>query len=628
MQYPIYGTVELARQTGGMQHNTKRKLLAYFVLLAMILTQFSPAATQSHHSGTVPPTNLYDYEYWFGNQHSHINQDGDDGATGSTAEQAFAYAKNLPHLQYFAVTPHLHASRSGSATLWYESTYDAIRASAVAATTDDFVALVGVEVGTISKGGHWNLYNAQDLVGQDHPDGDWDDTDDYYEHTIGLAAAGETIAVQYNHPNNTDFGNRYDPNAASYVGALAVSSGNAFSTVEDFSDSGSNYESEWAHFLNLGWKLAPSADQDNHNATWGASSTEYTVIFQPGGTLLNPTNVVRGIQSHSSYATEDPNMHIGFTANGWSMGQTISGSTDVAFVIWWDNPSETLYNLNNAITNTEPGNDVIQNIWIYQNGFSSAVAITTPNTIAGTWQVTVTATAGDWFVVKFQDTQSLATKRSTTKDYTWSAPVWYDPTHADVPLTVPMTRTVTLSAITAGQWYDLKPLCGQVYFTETGTTHNVTVTMAYTYPTASYTGLPRHYHIEGDGDGIAAQLALCYSHAELTAAHIPLSSETQLHLYHNPGAGSEWTAHSTVDATRDRITAANVTAWGVWGIGLPTNAPTANRLHTLRAYSNAYLPSIIGLLLIIIVNSSDHRRGARNNKRNDNANHHHRQRSA
>jgi hypothetical protein len=582
--------------------SNNRKLIACSLLLLLLLTPTftTRAIAQTHHTGTVPPTNLYDYEYWFGNQHAHVNEDGDDGYPGSTAADAFAYAKNIPHLQYFAVTPHLHASRTGSATLWYESTYDAIRASAVAATTENFVALAGLEVSTISSGGHWNLFNAQDLVGQDHPDGDWNDADDYYEHTVDLADAGETIAVQYNHPHNTDFGDRYDPNAAPYVGAIAVSSGPAFSTATDFSDTGSNYESVWAHFLNLGWKLAPSADQDNHEATWGASSTEYTVIFQPGDTPLNLANVVRGIQTHSSYATEDPNMRVGFTANGWSMGQTIGGSASVAFAIWWDNPSATIYNNNAAIARTEPASDVIQNIRIYKNSFTSPVATGAPNTIAGTWLVTVTATAGDWFVVRFQDTQTLGTAR-TTKDYTWSAPVWYDPANADLPLVVPMTRTVTLSDIAAGQLYDLKPLCGSVYFTATGTTHNVTVTLAYTYPTATYTGLPRHYHIAGDGDGIAAQLTLCYSHADLTAAHIPLSQEADLHLYHNPGTGSTWTEHTLVDTTRERLTAANVTAWGVWGIGLTAAPPTITQLHTLRAHPTAFLPLLAALLLIIIV---------------------------
>jgi cell division septation protein DedD len=53
-------------------------------------------------------------------------------------------------------------------------------------------------------------------------------------------------------------------------------------------------------------------------------------------------------------------------------------------------------------------------------------------------------------VVRFQDSASLPPARSTNNDYTWSAPVWYDPTHADVPLTiiddVPPTSSPTPTA--------------------------------------------------------------------------------------------------------------------------------------------------------------------------------------
>jgi hypothetical protein len=385
-----------------------------------------------------PPNSLADYERWTGSNHAHTGMDGDDGATGSTAAQAFAYAANLPHLDYYIITPHVHQSRSGPATLWSEATYDLIRASAISATTPSFVALAGQEVSTISTGGHWGLLNAEDMVGTDHPDGDWNDDDDYYDHVAGLGASGEMIAAQFYHPQSGDFGNRYDAGAAAYFGTFAVSSGPATATTTDFSSEGSNssYQTRWANFLNMGWKLSPAADQDNHEATWGASSSEYTVIVRPQGTTLNAANVLGGLREHMTYATEDANMQIGFTANGWSMGQTIGGGETISLTVWWNNPASTLINANNGVTVTEAADDAIRNIWIYRNSFSSAVVMTSPNTISGTWQVTVTAAAGDWLVVKFQDSSSLSPARSTTKDTTWSAPVWYNPAQADAPIVV------------------------------------------------------------------------------------------------------------------------------------------------------------------------------------------------
>ncbi len=416
-------------------------LFLSITLSASPLAFFDHTISPIQAAGSIP-AGLQDYERWVGSQHSHVNMDGDDGASGTTSAQAFAYARNIPHLDYFILTPHLHQSRSGSATLWYESTYDTIRADAASATTANFIAIPGVELSSISSGGHWNLYNAQDLVGQDHPDGDWNDGDDYYDHVVQLAQGGENIAAQFNHPSSTDFGSRYDATADPYFGTYAVTSGYTYDTSELFAGNGDNglYEENWGAFLNLGWKVSPAADQDNHRATWGASSSEYTVIVRPAGTTLNQANILQGIRDHMTYATEDANMQIGFIANDWSMGQTIGGNSNVAFTIWWNNPSETLYNHNTGGSVTEPANDAIQTIWVYKNNFVTPVATYTPNTTSGAWNVTLSAEVGDWFVVKFQDTYTFATDatygRLATKDLTWSAPVWYDPANADPQLVV------------------------------------------------------------------------------------------------------------------------------------------------------------------------------------------------
>jgi hypothetical protein len=418
------------------------RLIALGLIVALIAATLPRAlnsnAASVYHVAARTPTGLQDYERWFGSQHSHTDMDGDDGYTGATAATAFAYAKNLPHLQYFIITPHVHQARSGSETLYSDATYQTIRASASAATTSNFVAIAGQEISTISSGGHWGLFNANNLIGADHTDGDWNDADDYYDHVAGLGAAGEQIAAQFNHPQSGDFGARYDAGAAPYFGTVAVSSGPAFSTVANFSEDGSDsgYQTRWTELLNLGWKVSPAADQDNHENTWSAATSEYTVIVRPKGTALNANNVIGGLREHMTYATEDPNMQIGFVANGWSMGQTIGGDANVSFTIWWNNPSAVITNSNISVTVVETPTDAIQTIWIYKNGFTSAAAIYHPNTVSGTWNVSVPATIDDWFVVKFQDSYSLSPDRAATKDYTWSAPVWYDPSHADTPLQV------------------------------------------------------------------------------------------------------------------------------------------------------------------------------------------------
>jgi hypothetical protein len=75
-------------------------------------------------------------------------------------------------LQYFISTPHVHCR-----VLWHLRGRKSAR-----------------------SGGHWSLFNASDLVGADHPDGAWNDEDDYYDHVAGLGASGEVIAAQFDHP--------------------------------------------------------------------------------------------------------------------------------------------------------------------------------------------------------------------------------------------------------------------------------------------------------------------------------------------------------------------------------------------------------------------------------------------
>src|SRR5512136_2219624 len=189
------------------------------------------------------PAGLQDYERWFGSEHAHIGMDGDDGAAGSTAAAAFAYAKNIPFLKFYMVTPHVHAGRSvGDTTLYSDATYNTILSQADSATTASFVAIAGQEVSTISSGGHWNLFNASAMVGSNHPDGDWNDSDDYYDHVAGLGTMGEDIAAQFNHATTGDFGNRYDAAAAPYFGTFAVSSGYTGATCQNFCENGSYLE--------------------------------------------------------------------------------------------------------------------------------------------------------------------------------------------------------------------------------------------------------------------------------------------------------------------------------------------------------------------------------------------------
>src|SRR5574340_523711 len=116
-----------------------RRIWTLLIIMAVFITVLS--MLPFGHLSTVQaagriPAGLQDYEIWFGSQHTHIGMDGDDGASGSTATTAFNYAKNLPFLNYYIVTPHVHAGRTvGDTTLYSDATYNTIRSQADNATT-------------------------------------------------------------------------------------------------------------------------------------------------------------------------------------------------------------------------------------------------------------------------------------------------------------------------------------------------------------------------------------------------------------------------------------------------------------------------------------------------------------
>src|SRR6185436_9525103 len=81
--------------------------------------------------------------------------------------------------------------------------------------------------------------------------------------------------VEWCHPSSGDF-NSYAVTAdgLSTVHLMSLISGPAFSTSTTESDVGSTTGNEilFQDALRKGYRVSPTADQDNHNITWGAST--------------------------------------------------------------------------------------------------------------------------------------------------------------------------------------------------------------------------------------------------------------------------------------------------------------------------------------------------------------------
>lgn len=146
-------------------------------------------------------------------------------------------------------------------------------------------------------------------------------------------------------------------------------------------------------------------------------------------------------------------------------------------------------------------------------------------------------------------------------------------------------ETRQMAELYAETLYDFSPqVCASLWFTKTGAVpDSVVITLTHETPSAGGNGLPRRYEVVATGGSdYQGQLTLCYEDDELTQAGIDAGQEANLHAYRFTGS-STWEEYSVVDTGNNTVTANNVTEFGIWGLGIDGNQPTAVDLFALSA---------------------------------------------
>ncbi|MGH9949045.1 MAG: hypothetical protein ACRD6X_17885, partial [Pyrinomonadaceae bacterium] len=83
---------------------------------------------------------------------------------------------------------------------------------------------------------------------------------------------------------------------------------------------GDSLESRCRKYLNMGFRLAPVGDHDNHRSNWGRHTAARTGVWSNG---LSPAEFVEAYKERRVFATEDNEMSVAFlTENKW-MGSVI-----------------------------------------------------------------------------------------------------------------------------------------------------------------------------------------------------------------------------------------------------------------------------------------------------------------
>jgi hypothetical protein len=410
-----------------MVGSVARPAMPAFHALPMHRSAIQGAATQAATMQSVSTTGGLPYTIYYGNLHSQTNH-SDGGGVVSTCKDAqppqsapygpadaYQYAMN-EGLDFLMTSEHNHmydgstgTNTSANPTTAHNLFQSGLQAaSTFNAAHSNFLAIYGLEWGVISNGGHMNIFNTPSLLEWEYNSsnqliGDVFTAKSDYASLYTLMHTNGWIG-QFNHPassgqfvvSGTNFGYTADGDAVMVLAEVLNSSAFSSNTTET-ETSRSSYETAFNTILERGYHVAPSSDQDNHCANWGASFTNRTGVLLPSGTALNSSNFLDALRARRVFATEDKTAQVVLTANGHVMGERFSNSGPLTLTVNYASSS----------------GHTAQRVQVFQGVPGSNGTVSSLSETAST---TTTPTAGDHFYyAKITQDDGLRL---------WSAPVW------------------------------------------------------------------------------------------------------------------------------------------------------------------------------------------------------------
>jgi lamin tail-like protein len=399
---------------------------------------------------SVPTVVLGQEHVYFGNLHSHTSYSDGSG----TPAQAYQFARDSAHLDFLAITEHNHSAAEGSGdrrdTLLIAKNptlYQGPQAAALIPTANrlnrdsQFVTLYGQEFSTIGGGNHVNLYGVKEVINV--PSGRFDLLIDWLRaHPDSL---GRPIIMQLNHPTLFDdttkeYGADDFPSVAAWVAALAphaalieVLNGPALvATVGHRSAEVMN--ADFLNYLNRGFRVAPTGDQDNHYKTWGAITESRTGVVAPA---LTREAILDALRERHVYATEDRNLELIGRVNDHLMGSIIpppapGSPLDITLSIHdRDEPAATYWV--EVLADSVPGGAVAQVAEVFP------IVGNNPPNLPYVLDGVRFQGAGEYLFLRVRQIGE-----DGLDDRAWTAPVWFDSGAAMPVPASPPVRIVSL----------------------------------------------------------------------------------------------------------------------------------------------------------------------------------------
>lgn len=361
---------------------------------------------------------------FFGNLHSHTSYSDGSG----TPREAFQYARNTAGIHFLALTEHNHSEAAGNDgisistnnALYKGADANSLISAARSLSQDgQFIALYGQEFSTISSGNHVNVFDIGEVINVQK--GRFDLLLDFLR--TNRDSSNQPAVVMLNHPEESltvlskeygldDFGgniNNWMTRMGTHARLIQLINGPGMSGNTNANPARPKEEA-YLKFLNLGYKLAPTADQDNHKTNWGNATTARTGAIM---TTLTKANLIGALRSRHVYATEDPNLSIIMRVNNRLCGDVISPM-----------PAAGELSIRYEITDAdEPDAEYEIQVWRDAVGGSLARMVSSVRVDGGSGTVEDVAFSGE---AQFFFFKIIQRNESGDEDRVWTAPVWFE----------------------------------------------------------------------------------------------------------------------------------------------------------------------------------------------------------
>jgi hypothetical protein len=263
---------------------------------------------------------------------------------------AWERAAGPAKLDFLALSDHLHGKEGQAEPCPHEMPiggYKLLLDSARKINTDPqfqgkFLAIPAMEWSTIGSGNHVNIFFAGKAVPNSVKNGDFRRLLDAYLNHSNFERDNPLLLVQLNHPNQnggsigTNYGRNLFPVGFGgdreftdsfgkvYVGIEHINNssnlGNGNTLERNEHQEGDDLEGLYKSYLNMGLRLAPVGDHDNHRANWGRHTAARTGVWARS---LSAADFVEAYRARRVFATEDNEMSVRFMSGDQWMGATV-----------------------------------------------------------------------------------------------------------------------------------------------------------------------------------------------------------------------------------------------------------------------------------------------------------------